>query len=71
MKTDKERLRALEERVGNMMSALRMLQRQVVLLTQLEQQRMETGDPVSEIKKRIVHAAREERMAKHPHFGDD
>ena len=71
MKTDRERIAKLEERVSNMMSAMRMLQRQVILLTQMEQQRMQTGDPVSEIKKRIVHAAREERMAKHPHFGDD
>jgi len=29
------------------------------------------ADPVSEIKRRIVHAAREERMVKHPYFGDD
>ena len=50
---------------------MRILQRQVVLLTQLEQTRGNPIDPVSEIKRRIVHAAREERMSKHPYFGDD
>lgn len=72
MKTDKDRLARLEERVSNMMSAIRLLQQQVILLTRLEKQRATPlTDPVSAIKRRIVHAAREERMAKHPHFGDD
>ena len=72
MKTDKERIAKLEERVANMMSAVRLLQQQVILLTRLEKQRATPlADPVSEIKRRIVHAAREERMIKHPQFGDD
>lgn len=71
MRTEKERLARLEDRVSNMMSAMRILQRQVVLLTQLEQTRGNPTDPVSEIKRRIVHAAREERMRNHPYFGDD
>lgn len=45
-----------------MMSAMRLLQQQVILLTRLEKQRSgPLTDPVSEIKRRIVHAAREER----------
>ena len=72
MKTDKERIERLEERVSNMMSAVRLLQQQVILLTRLEKQRATPlSDPVSEIKRRIVHASREERMVKHQHFGDD
>ena len=72
MKTDRDRIERLEERVSNMMSAMRMLQQQVIMLTRLEKQRSEPlTDPVSEIKRRIVHAAREDRMAKHPIFGDD
>ena len=72
MKTDRDRIERLEERVSNMMSAMRLLQQQVILLTRLEKQRSgPLTDPVSEIKRRIVRAAREERMAKHPIFGDD
>lgn len=72
MKTDRDRIERLEERVSNMMSAMRLLQQQVILLTRLEKQRSEPlTDPVSEIKRRIVHAAREDRMAKHPILGDD
>lgn len=72
MKTDKERIAKLEERVANMMNAVRILQQQVILLTRIEKQRAgPLTDPVSEIKRRIVHAAREERIVKHPHLGDD
>ena len=72
MKTDRDRIDRLDERVRNMMSAVRLLQQQVILLTRLEKQRSgPLTDPVSEIKRRIIHAAREERMVKHPHFGDD
>ena len=39
MKTDRDRIARLEERVSNMMSAVRLFQQQVILLTRLEKQR--------------------------------
>lgn len=72
MKTDRDRIERLEERVRNMMSAMRDLQRQIAAMSRPEKPRATPlADPVSEIKRRIVHAAREERMVKHPYFGDD
>jgi len=55
-----------------MMAAMRDLQRQLAAMSRPEKPRATPlADPVSEIKRRIVHAAREERMVKHPYFGDD
>ena len=48
----------MEERLINMMSAMRNLQQQVTLLTKLDAQSIELGDPITEMKKRICRKTR-------------
>lgn len=48
----------MEERLINMMSVMRNLQQQVTLLTKLDTQRIELGDPITEMKKRICRKTR-------------
>lgn len=53
-----QRLDKMEERLINMMSVMRNLQQQVTLLTKLDTQRIELGDPITEMKKRICRKTR-------------
>lgn len=70
MKHEKDRLSVLERRVDSMASAQRIFQRQVILLTRLELQRMDSAGRDEEISERICTEPQPVR-AKHPHFGDD
>lgn len=70
MKTNTDRIAKLEDRVAKMSAALRIFQRQVILLTRLELQRMDAAGREDEISERICAEAAP-CMAKHPYFGDD
>ncbi len=55
---NEQRLDKVEERLINMLSAVRHLQQKVILLAKLEAQSIELGDPITEMKKRICRKTR-------------
>lgn len=55
---NEQRLDKVEERLINMMSDVRHLQQQVILLAKLEARSIELGDPITEMKKRICRKTR-------------
>ena len=55
---NEQRLDKVEERLINMLSAVRHLQQKVILLATLEAQSIELGDPITEMKKRICRKTR-------------